>query len=123
MELNGLQHIGIPTDNFEESRKFYETLGFELIRIEQNGDSKVGFYKLGGLVLEIWEAEPKGHPGAIDHFALDTDNIESVFVSVKKMGVKFIDKKIQELPFWENGIQYFNFYGPNKEIIEICQKN
>lgn len=123
MELNGLQHIGIPTDRFEESQKFYEKLGFELIRIEKNGDNKVGFYKLGSLVLEIWEAEPKGHPGAIDHFALDTNNIESVFTKVKGLGVEFIDKKIQELPFWENGIRYFNFYGPNKEIIEICQKN
>ncbi|HHA5475028.1 TPA: VOC family protein, partial [Enterococcus faecium] len=23
--------------------------------------------------------------------------------------------------FWENGIRYFNFYGPNHEIIEISQ--
>ncbi|HAP8695826.1 TPA: VOC family protein, partial [Enterococcus faecium] len=22
---------------------------------------------------------------------------------------------------WENGIRYFNFYGPNHEIIEISQ--
>ena len=56
MFFNGLQHIGIPTRRFAESRKFYEALGFELVNTEDNDGSKVGFYQLGTLMLESWES-------------------------------------------------------------------
>lgn len=124
MFFNGLQHIGIPTRKFAESSKFYEALGFELVNTEDNDGSKVGFYQLGTLMLESWES-PEEAPekvGAINHIALDTKEIEAAYEQVKQLKVEFVEDGIQSLPYWENGIKYFNFYGPNKEIFEVCQK-
>ncbi|AXX65079.1 VOC family protein [Bombilactobacillus bombi] len=122
-KLNGLQHIGIPTNILNETKIFYQTLGFQIIDEEDNNGSCVAFLELNGLILEIWESlETNNHAGAINHIALDTSDIESVFEWIKSLGLQLIDKNIKSLPFWDNGIRYFNFYGPNKEIIEICQK-
>lgn len=123
MVFNGLQHIGIPTIKFDESEDFYESLGFKLINSEINEGNKVAFYELNSLVLESWESEKEaaGKVGAINHIALDTDDIEAAFDFVKKLGVEFVNTSINDLPYWEHGIKFFNFYGPNREIFEICQ--
>ena len=124
MIFNGLQHVGIPTKKFDESRDFYQSLGFKLVNTEDNQGSRVGFYQLGSLMLESWES-PQEAPekvGAINHIALDTNDINRAFAEVKKLNVQFVENGIQSLPYWENGIKYINFYGPNKEIFEVCQR-
>jgi lactoylglutathione lyase len=125
MLFNGLQHVGIPTDKFNESQEFYESLGFKLINSEVNEGTKVAFYQLDSFVLESWESETEaiGKPGAINHIALDTTNIEAAFERISEIGVEFVEKKINTLPYWEHGIKFFNFYGPNREIFEVCQIN
>lgn len=124
MIFNGLQHVGIPTKKFSESGDFYQSLGFKLVNTEDNQGSRVGFYQLGSLMLESWESpqEAPGKVGAINHIALDTNDINRAFTEVQKLNVQFVENGIQSLPYWENGIKYFNFYGPNKEIFEVCQK-
>lgn len=124
MIFNGLQHIGVPTKKFEQSKKFYQSLGFKLVNTEDNNGSQVGFYQLGSLMIESWEslAEASEKVGAINHIALDTDDIAAAFAQVQKLDVEFVENGIQSLPYWENGIKYFNFYGPNKEIFEVCQR-
>ena len=124
MIFNGLQHVGIPTKKFDESGDFYQSLGFKLVNTEDNQGSRVAFYQLGTLMLESWES-PQEAPekvGAINHIALDTNDINRAFAEVQKLNVQFVENGIQSLPYWENGIKYFNFYGPNKEIFEVCQK-
>ncbi|WHA09262.1 VOC family protein [Enterococcus montenegrensis] len=121
MNLNGLQHIGIPTQDFAASQKFYESLGFQLINKEQNGNKKVGFFDLAGTVIEVWEDKAQKKRGAIDHIALDTKDIATAFTEIQALGYPLIDNEIMLLPFWEKGISYFNFIGPNGEIIEISQ--
>ena len=124
MIFNGLQHVGIPTKKFDESGDFYQSLGFKLVNTEDNQGSRVAFYQLGTLMLESWESpqEAPGKVGAINHIALDTHDINRAFAEVQKLNVQFVENGIQSLPYWENGIKYFNFYGPNKEIFEVCQK-
>ena len=124
MIFNGLQHVGIPTKKFDESGDFYQSLGFKLVNTEDNQGSRVAFYQLGSLMLESWESpqEAPGKVGAINHIALDTNDINRAFAEVQKLNVQFVENGIQSLPYWENGIKYFNFYGPNKEIFEVCQK-
>ncbi|KJY57306.1 Glyoxalase-like domain protein [Lactobacillus kimbladii] len=124
MIFNGLQHVGIPTKKFDESGDFYQSLGFKLVNTEDNQGSRVAFYQLGTLMLESWESpqEAPGKVGAINHIALDTNDINRAFAEVQKLNVQFVENGIQSLPYWENGIKYFNFYGPNKEIFEVCQK-
>lgn len=124
MIFNGLQHVGIPTKKFDESGDFYQSLGFKLVNTEDNQGSRVAFYQLGTLMLESWESpqEAPGKVGAINHIALDTNDINRAFAEVQKLNVQFVENGIQSLPYWKNGIKYFNFYGPNKEIFEVCQK-
>lgn len=121
--FNGLSHIGIPTKNFYKSTELYEKLGFKLIDQEDNLGSKVNFYQINDLILEVYEDKINSENGAINHFAIATDEIDKTFAHVKKLGFELIDDKIMHLPFFEHGISYFNFYGPNHETIEVCQKN
>ena len=48
-QLNGIQHVGIPTNDIEMTIAFYEKLGFEIAfrTVNEAADEKVAFLKLG----------------------------------------------------------------------------
>ncbi|MFZ1442030.1 MAG: VOC family protein, partial [Fusicatenibacter saccharivorans] len=48
-QLNGIQHVGIPTNDIETTIAFYEKLGFEMAfrTVNEAADEKVAFLKLG----------------------------------------------------------------------------
>ena len=78
-QLNGIQHVGIPTNDIEMTIAFYEKLGFEIAfrTVNEAADEKVAFLKLGTLVIETYENKAAAlKPGAIDHVAIDVKNIE-----------------------------------------------
>lgn len=118
----GLQHIGIPTKDIESSIQFYTGLGFQSIYQTRNGDSRVAFLELRGLVIDIWEGPATGNSGAIDHIAIDVTDIEAVFDVIVEAGFPIIEGKVCQLPFWERGVRYFTIAGPNAEKIEFIQK-
>lgn len=118
----GVQHIGIPTKDIEETIRFYEQLGFTLTLKTKNGEKTVAFLQMHNLVIEIYENHAATMQiGAIDHIAIDVKNIDALFEEVKAKSFHLIDQKVNSLPFWENGIKYFNILGPNKEKIEFCE--
>lgn len=41
-QLNGIQHVGIPTNDIEKTIRFYETLGFEVAfqTVNEGADEK-----------------------------------------------------------------------------------
>lgn len=120
--VNGLQHIGIPSENIKKSVAFYEALGFTKIYETVNGEENVAFMELGNLVLELYGDRPiRGETGAIDHIALNSNDIEASYAVCRELGLTFFDD-LSSLPFWSNGIKYFSVIGPSGEIIEICQK-
>ncbi len=105
--INGVQHVGIPTDNLDKSIKFYETIGFEVIyqTVNEAADEKVAFMQLGNLVMEIYENHRATmKTGSIDHVALDVNDIEKVFEYIRTTSIEMIDDKVMSLPFWENEI-------------------
>jgi catechol 2,3-dioxygenase-like lactoylglutathione lyase family enzyme len=65
---------------------------------------------------------PARRPGAIDHLALDVDDIESAWEEVRMAGLAPLEDAIQFLPFWENGVRFFNLLGPNGETVEFSQR-
>ena len=78
-QLNGIQHIGIPTNNIEATVHFYEKMGFEtaLRTLNEEAGEKVAFLKLGSLVIETYENKAaKMKAGAIDHVAIDVKDIK-----------------------------------------------
>lgn len=119
----GVQHIGIPTNDIEETIAFYHKLGFEtLLRTDATGE-KVAFLGLKNLVVETYQnGEAVGHPGAIDHIAIDVADIEAAYAEVTGMGYEAIQGSVQFLPFWERGVKFFTIYGPNQEKVEFSQK-
>lgn len=119
----GVQHIGIPTNDIEETIRFYECLGFRVALKTRNGDETVAFLQLHNLVIETYENKAAVmHPGAVDHIALDVKRIDELFPIVKAKGFTLLDTEVQSLPFWEKGVKFFTIQGPNKEKIEFCER-
>lgn len=120
----GVQHVGIPTNNIEETIAFYEKLGFEKVfeTVNEEANEKVAFLKHGTLVMETYENRAAVlKAGAIDHVALDVKDIEEVYQYINEQGLNTTKDTIHFLPFWENGVRFFTIEGPNKEKIEFSQ--
>ena len=80
-QFNGIQHIGIPTNDIEATIDFYKALGFEIAfrTVNEEADEEVAFLKLNTLVVETYENKAaKMEAGAIDHMAIDVKDIEKV---------------------------------------------
>ncbi len=122
--ITGLQHIGIPTNDLEETIAFYETLGFQIAfqTVNEPADERVAFLKMGDVTIETYENKQAAlSNGALDHIALNVTDIEAVFEVAKEKGLCILDTEIQFLPFWENGVKFFTVVGPNKEKVEFNQ--
>lgn len=87
--LTGVQHIGVPTNDLEKTVAFYETIGFQpvLETVNEAANERVTFLQLKNLVIETYENHAAvGKPGAIDHIALDTTDVEAAFAAAKEAG-------------------------------------
>ena len=81
------------------------------------------YIKFGADVTSQYENHAAvGKPGAIDHIALDTTDVEAAFAAAKEAGFTMLDDEIHGLPFWANGVKFFTVEGPNGEKVEFCQK-
>ena len=113
-QLNGIQHVGIPTNDIETTVEFYRRLGFEvaLQTVNEEANEKVETYENKAAKMES---------GAIDHVAIDVKDIEKVYELINHAGLNTTRDTIHFLPFWENGVRFFTIKGPNKEKIEFSQ--
>lgn len=120
--VTGLQHIGLPTNDMAATVAFYQSLGFTLAHQADNNGEKVCFLRLAGVCIETYEnGRAVGRAGAIDHIALDVDDIEAAWEAVRAAGCQTRETEIQTLPFWSNGVRFFNIQGPNGETVEFGQ--
>jgi catechol 2,3-dioxygenase-like lactoylglutathione lyase family enzyme len=120
--VTGLQHIGIPTNDMEKTLEFYLSLGFELALDVMNGQERVCFLKLAGVCIEAYEnGQAVGQAGAINHIALDVDDVYVAWDAVTAAGYVPVEREPRFLPFWENGVKFFNILGPNMETVEFSQ--
>lgn len=123
-QLNGVQHIGIPTNDIEKTIEFYQKLGFEIAfqTVNEEANEKVAFLKLNTLVIETYENKAAVmRSGAIDHIAIDVKDIEKVYAMINQAGLNSTQDTVHFLPFWENGVKFFTIEGPNKEKVEFSQ--
>lgn len=121
--ITGIQHIGIPTNDIQATKDFYHSLGFTTELETDNNGEKVAFLRLKSLVIETYQnGQAAMQPGAINHLAIDVKNIDEVFSLVKSLDVEMVDKSVNSLPFWENGVRFFTIVGPNRERVEFCEK-
>ena len=119
--ITGLQHIGIPTKDFEDTVNFYKGLGFKTVMQTKNGSDDVAFLKFGNLMIETYTGDAVGATGAIAHIALDVTDVDAVFKEAKAGGYKMLDSEVNFLKFWD-GVRYFTVEGVNGERVEFNQK-
>lgn len=119
----GIQHLGIPTAQVDQTIAFYQKLGFEMMwRSGPASPNNVAFLKLHDLVVETYyEAQPALKAGAIDHVAINVKDIEAAFAFCKENGFTLLDQEINFLPFLENGVKFFTILGVNQEKVEFNQ--
>lgn len=116
----GIQHIGIPTKDMEASKQFYEKIGFEIAYETVNDGNQVKFFKMGNLIMEVYESEDVAMKvGSVDHVAIDVKDIEQTYQEICDMGLNNLQDEIHFLPFWDNGVKFFTIKGPNEEKIEF----
>ena len=59
--------------------------------------------------------------GAIDHVALNVNDIEAAWSDAQACGYETEDTAINFLPFFERGVKFFTIIGPNREKVEFNQ--
>lgn len=123
-QINGIGHIGIPTNDIEATIQFYEALGFEVAfrTVNEEANEKVAFLKIQNLIIETYENHAaKLENGAVDHVAIDVKDIEKTYQMINQANMNTTGDTIHFLPFWERGVKFFTIEGPNKEKIEFSQ--
>ena len=120
--VTGLQHLGLPTNDMKATLDFYQKIGFEIALDTENEGDRVVFLKQAGLVIETYENhQAVMKSGAIDHVCIDVNDIDAVYALAKEANFTMLDEGIRSLPFWENGIRFFNVLGPNNQVVEFGQ--
>lgn len=119
----GTTHLGMPTTCYDKTVEFYKGLGFtEKFFLVCDDGGRIIFLKLKELMIEIYESSSSpGVAGAVDHIAIDVNDIEAVFEQINAEGYVLLDDHICSMPFWANGEKYFTIQGPNGEKIEFVQ--
>ena len=87
--INGLQHIGLPTNDLEKTVAFYEGLGFSvaLRTVNEAAGEQVAFLQLKELMIEAYQTgRAAGRAGAVDHIALDVADVDTLFVLLRDCG-------------------------------------
>lgn len=126
--ITGLQHIGLPTSQIDQTIAFYSSLGFEVdlsvMLNEPNRKFRVAFLRFGGLVIETYEVPGDANHlvGAINHIALNVKDVDKAFEQAKASGLELLDTHIDSIPFYENGVRFFTILGPNGEKLEFNQR-
>lgn len=131
--LNGWSHLGIPVTDISISEKFYADFGFRKVMQAAIpvGDQEIKaiMMEFKGFTLEFYQLLPPDlveirarGDGWIDHFALDVIDVERAYAELASSGFNPLEDAPVSLPFWENGVKYFNIRGPDGEKIEFNQK-
>jgi lactoylglutathione lyase len=132
LEINRLQHIGLPITDIATSQAFYERLGFQQVMhanfMHQGAQGKVSMMKREDIMIELYQMpEPElslvklRKDGHIDHIAFDVSDIDATFSLLKNEGFAVVEEAPVFLNFWEKGCKYFNILGPDGERLEFCQ--
>lgn len=136
--LQGVQHLGIPVHDIEQSKAWYtEKLGFRVVHEPmvptEEGNIKVAFLKKSDMTLELYqlvgeslnEIKIRGH-GHIDHFAIDVLDIDRALKDALDAGA-VLDESTPDGPktidvFWSKGVKYVTIKGPIGEKVELNQR-
>lgn len=85
LHIKGIQHIGIPTQKYQETLNFYRSLGFETINQENYQGHRVAFLRIHNVMLEVYESETTADAtDSIDHIALSVEKVINCSVKCRE---------------------------------------
>jgi len=117
VEVEGLGWLGIRTERFEETARFFrEVMGLEETRRERD---VVGFAFPDGAEMEVWRAEDEFHSffGAGPVVGLRVDGVEEARAGMEAAGVEFLG------PVQRSGRAVWSqFRGPGGNVYEIITR-
>ncbi len=135
--LQSVQHLGIFVPDIGKARDWYVqklgcTVTYEPSLHTDDGDIKLAFLDLDGLVLELVQLAPPALAGVrarthgpIDHFAIDATDAERAMREVLARGGELHPEATpdgpQTFPLFEKGMKYIFFKGPFGEKVEAAQ--
>ena len=124
--LRGVHHIGLPTDNMDGTIAFYQKLGAQIVfekTVQEEGKPiRVVHLQLSDLLIEAYERdEIFGVAGAVDHVAIQVNNIDAVYKRVKEMNLPLMVDEIGISDYWPSPTRWFFVIGCNGERIEFEQ--
>lgn len=128
MNIGGIHHIAILTDDYERSKNFYtEILGFSIIRetYRQERDS----WKLDLAIGEIYQIELFSFPDyrergswpeakGLRHLAFVTDDVDAAAEELRNKGVPVEAVRVDEL----TGKRFVFFTDPNGQPLELYER-
>ena len=129
MNITGIHHIAILTDDYERSKHFYtEVLDFEIVSEtyrEERRSYKLDLAINGQYQLEIFSfpqyKERASFPEAkgLRHLAFTVENIDIAVEELNIKGVKTEPIRIDEL----TNRKFCFFYDPNGQPLELYEEN
>ena len=114
MKVEGLGWLGIRTERFEETARFFrEVMGLEVTRSERD---VVGFAFPDGTEMEVWRPEDEFHSffGAGPVVGFRVDDVEASRAEMEAAGVEFLGP-IQR----SEGAAWSHFRGPDGNVYEV----
>ncbi len=117
MKVEGLGWLGIRTERFEETARFFgEVMGLEETRRERD---VVGFAFPDGAEMEVWRPEDEFHSffGAGPVVGLRVDDVEEARAEMEAAGVEFLGP-VQR----SEGAAWSHFRGPDGNVYEFIAR-
>jgi glyoxylase I family protein len=128
MNIQGIHHIAILTDNYAISKHFYtEVLGFEVIREtyrEERKSYKLDLAIAGKYQIELFSfpeyRERGSYPEAkgLRHLAFAVDDVEAAARELSAKGVEVQEVRVDEL----TQKKFVFFTDPNGQPLELYQE-
>jgi glyoxylase I family protein len=127
MQIKGVHHIAILTDDCEASKHFYTAiLGFEIIKETYRSERRS--YKLDLAINGVYQVELFSFPEykerasfpeakGLRHLAFAVDNVEAAAEELKAMHVRVEEVRTDEL----TGKKFIFFYDPNGQPLELYE--
>jgi len=122
--MTGLAHIGIMVKDIDVSKEFYvDKLGFILTdEVNMDNGVRLAFLNVGTCLLELVQTpdhSPRG-AGAVDHVAIEVEDIETLVCKLVEKQINFLTNEIAEVPIL-GGIKNIFFTGPDGERLEFFE--
>jgi catechol 2,3-dioxygenase-like lactoylglutathione lyase family enzyme len=116
-DLLGIAHVAFRVGDYQKSRGFYETLGFEqAFEFADPGKPRVSFMKINDhQFIELYEGSDDSQTGLM-HICFETSDIESLRRAYAKAGLQPTEiKKIRA------GNLLFVMHDPERQLLEYTQ--